>query len=105
MKKLILIFILFFSTVMFSFVFSTISYAGNLEHEKACSSIPGILECKRVAQSSYWVIVENPYQNHNYDKYGELLCYGGQRKFGVKIGYSITFWSRGQKELAKYRCY
>ena len=73
--------------------------------EKACSSIPGILECERVAQSSFWVFIENQYENHNYDSYGEMLCYGGQKSFGVKIGYSITFWSRNQKELPKYRCY
>jgi len=101
MKSILLKFTLLVSTLVFSFV----SYAGIPEHEKACSSIPGILECKRVAESSYWVIVENQYQNHNYDEYGELLCYGGQKHFGVKIGYSITFWSRNRKELAKYRCY
>ena len=92
-------------TITFAIIFSPLSFAGNQEMEKACSSIPGILECKRVAQSSFWVFIENQYQNHNYDSYGEMLCYGGQKNFGVKIGYSITFWSRNRKELAKYRCY
>ena len=104
MKTLLNITTLVF-TVMFSSVLSEASYAGSQEMENACTAIPGIFECKRVAQSSFWVIVEDQYQNHNYGRYGEMLCYGGQRKFGVKVGYSITFWSRNQKELAKYRCY
>ena len=92
-------------TILLSLVLSPVSFAGNQEMEKACSSIPGILECERVAQSSFWVFIENQYQNHNYDLYGEMLCHGGPKNFGVKIGYSITFWSRNRKELAKYRCY
>ena len=86
-------------------LFTSQAFAGKVEMERACESIPGVDECKMMNGFSFWVIMSNSSQNHNYPEYGSLLCHGGQQKFGVKKGYSITFWSRSQRELGKYRCF
>ena len=52
-------------------------YAGNAEMEYACSSIPGMYECKRMNSSSFWVIMSNSSIIHNYQEYGSMLCNGG----------------------------
>ena len=86
-------------------IINTNAYSGTAEMEYACSSIPGMDECKRMNSSSFWVIMSNASIRHDYRNYGSMLCNGGQRNFGVSKGYSITFWSRDQRELYKYRCY
>ena len=91
-------------TTMFMFLFIKASDAGNLEMERACSSIPGFKECKRMTKQSFRVIIEDQDLKHDYDRYGEMLCYGGYNKFGVNRGYAINFINTNQIELAKFKC-
>jgi hypothetical protein len=35
-----------------------------------------------------------------------MLCNGGQQNFGVKKGYTITFWNAyTKKPIKKFRCF
>ncbi len=91
-------------TAIFISLFVKESDAGNLEMERACSSIPIFKECKRMTKQSFRVIIEDQDLKHDYDRYGEMLCYGGYNKFGVDRGYAISFINTNQTELAEFKC-
>ena len=98
MKKLLI-------TLLFVF-FSNISFAGQYEMEQAAKTIPGFADAASQGGSSFWVIISNPNEPHDYDYYGSMLCNGGQQNFGVKKGYTITFWNAyTEKPIKKFRCY
>ncbi len=98
MKKLLI-------TLLFV-LFSNISFAGQYEMEQAAKTIPGVADAAFQGSSSFWVIMSNPNEPHDYDQYGYLLCNGGANKFGVPKGYTITFWNLyTKKPIKKFRCY
>ena len=50
--------------------------------------------------------MSNPNAGHNFDEMGYMICNGGVSNFGVKKGYTITFWNvYTKKEITKFRCY
>tara|TARA_B110000196_G_C21095514_1_gene639827 strand:+ start:173 stop:520 length:348 start_codon:yes stop_codon:yes gene_type:complete len=82
------------------------SYAGRLEMEKAAKTIPGIADAAFQGNASFWVVMSTPNAQHDYDRYGYMFCNGGEENFGVKKGYTITFWNAyTKKPIKKFRCY
>lgn len=88
------------------FLLTNFSYAGRLEMEKAAKTIPGIADAAFQGNATFWVVMSTPNAQHDYDRYGYMFCNGGEKKFGVKKGYTITFWNAYTKEpIKKFRCY
>ena len=80
--------------------------ADKSEMEKAAKTIPCVADAAFQGSSSFWVVMSNPNGGHDFDYYGSMLCDGGQQKFGVAKGYTITFWNAyTKKPIKKFRCY
>jgi hypothetical protein len=94
-----------FALIIF-FLLTNFSLAGQYEMEQAAKTIPGVSDAAFQGSSSFWVVISNPNAGHDYDYYGSMLCNGGQKNFGVKKGYTITFWNAyTEKPIKKFRCY
>ena len=99
MKKII-------SIVALGLLFSGNVNAGKSEMEQAAKTIPGFADAAFQGSSSFWVVISNPSAGHDFDYYGAILCNGGQEKFGVAKGYTITFLNAYTKNpIKKFRCY
>ena len=82
------------------------AYAGKQEMINALKGIPGVADADWAQEISLWVVMSNPNAGHDFDFYGAMLCDGGQQKFGVAKGYTITFWNAyTKKPIKKFRCY
>ena len=94
-----------FALIIF-FLLTNFSLAGQYEMEQAAKTIPGVSDAAFQGSSSFWVVISNPNAGYDYDDYGSMLCNGGQQNFGVKKGYTITFWNAyTEKPIKKFRCY
>src|SRR5210317_206284 len=88
------------------FLFISNSYAGKYEMEQAAKTIPGVSDAAFQGSSSFWVVISNPNEGHDYDYYGSMLCNGGQQNYGVSKSYTITFLNAyTKKTITKFRCY
>ena len=99
MKKILL------SLVLGLFIFSN-SNAGKQDMITALKGIPGVADASWAQDISLWVVMSNPNAGHNFDQMGSMICNGGVSNFGVRKGYTITFWNPyTKKPITKFRCY
>ena len=99
MKKLLAIIVL-------GLLFSGNAFAGKYEMEQGAKTIPGVADAAFQGSLSFWVVMSNPNAGHDFDRYGYMLCNGGQQNFGVAKGYVITFWNAyTKKPIKKFKCY
>ena len=99
MKKLLGILIL-------GLLLSGNAYAGKQDMISALKGIPGIADASWAQTISLWVVMTNPNGGHNFDQMGSMICNGGVTNFGVRKGYTITFWNPyTKKPITKFRCY
>jgi len=99
MKKFIL-------TIFFLFIFGQNTYAGKQDMITALKGIPGVADASWAQDISLWVVMSNPNAGHNFDQMGSMICNGGVTNFGVRKGYTITFWNPyTKKPITKFRCY
>tara|TARA_R110000824_G_scaffold322397_1_gene509077 strand:+ start:412 stop:708 length:297 start_codon:yes stop_codon:yes gene_type:complete len=85
---------------------SNFVFAGKNEMVKATINIPGIMDASWQGSLSFWIIMDDPSQEHPYDQYGSMICNGSVTNFSVPKGYVITFWNRWtNKPINKYKCY
>ena len=99
MKKLICIFVL-------GLLWSGNAYAGKQDMISALKGIPGVADASWSQSISLWIVMSDPNVGHNFDQMGSMVCNGGVSNFGVKKGYTITFWNRyTKKPITKFRCY
>jgi hypothetical protein len=99
MKKFIL-------TFFFLFIFGQNTYAGKQDMITALKGIPGVADASWAQDISLWVVMSNPNAGHNFDQMGSMICNGGATNFGVRKGYTITFWNPyTKKPITKFRCY
>jgi hypothetical protein len=99
MKKLICIFVL-------GLLLSSNAYAGKQDMISALKGIPGVADASWSQSISLWIVMSDPNAGHNFDQMGSMVCNGGVSNFGVKKGYTITFWNPyTKKPITKFRCY
>ena len=99
MKKILIILII-------TFLFNLKAYAGKNEMVSALKEVPGVADAAWPQSISLWVVMSNPNAGHNFDQLGSMICNGGVTNFGVKKGYTITFWNfYTKKPIKKFRCY
>ena len=88
--------------ILFSFKVN----AGKGDMINALKGIPGVADASWAQDISLWVVMSNPKAGHDFDQLGSMICNGGVSNFGVKKGYSITFWNPyTKKPIGKFRCY
>ena len=99
MKKLICIMVL-------GLLLSGNAYAGKQDMISALKGIPGVADASWSQSISLWIVMSDPNAGHNFDQMGSMVCNGGVSNFGVKKGYTITFWNPyTKKPITKFRCY
>ena len=95
-----------FVILIISFLFSVKVYAGKEDMISALKGIPGVADADWAQKISLWVVMSNPNAGHNFDQMGSMICNGGVSNFGVKKGYTITFWNAyTKKPIKKFQCY
>ena len=99
MKKLL-------SIIVLGLLLSGNAYAGKQDMISALKGIPGVADASWAQTISLWVVMTNPNGGHNFDQMGSMICNGGVTNFGVRKGYTITFWNPyTKKPITKFRCY
>ena len=94
------------SILVFSLLYSGNAYAGKQDMISALKGIPGVADASWAQTISLWVVMTNPNGGHNFDQMGSMICNGGVTNFGVRKGYTITFWNPyTKKPITKFRCY
>ena len=82
------------------------TYAGKQDMISALKGIPGVADASWSQSISLWIVMSDPNAGHNFDQMGSMVCNGGVSNFGVKKGYTITFWNPyTKKPITKFRCY
>jgi hypothetical protein len=99
MKKIIL-------GLVLALMWSGNAYAGKQDMISALKRIPGVADASWSQSISLWIVMSDPNAGHNFDQMGSMVCNGGVGNFGVKKGYTITFWNPyTKKPITKFRCY
>jgi len=83
-----------------------VATGGREKMVKEIKGIPGVADAGWPQKESLWIFMSNPKAGHDFDRLGYTVCNGAVANFGVKKGYSITFWNPyNKKEIGKFRCY
>ena len=99
MKKIVL-------GLVLGLLWSGNAYAGKQDMISALKGIPGVADASWSQSISLWIVMSDPNAGHNFDQMGSMVCNGGVSNFGVKKGYTITFWNPyTKKPITKFRCY
>ena len=99
MKKIVL-------GLVLALLLSSNAYAGKQDMISALKGIPGVADASWSQSISLWIVMSDPNAGHNFDQMGSMVCNGGVGNFGVKKGYTITFWNPyTKKPITKFRCY
>ena len=97
---------LFLSILVICSLLGGNAYAGKQDMISALKGIPGVADASWAQTISLWVVMTNPNGGHNFDQMGSMICNGGVTNFGVRKGYTITFWNPyTKKPITKFRCY
>ena len=96
----------FSSILVLGLLWSGNAYAGKQDMISALKGIPGVADASWSQSISLWIVMSDPNAGHNFDQMGSMVCNGGVSNFGVKKGYTITFWNPyTKKPITKFRCY
>ena len=99
MKKLL-------GIIVLGLLISGNAYAGKQDMISALKGIPGVADASWAQDISLWVVMTDTNAGHNFDQMGSMICNGGVTNFGVRKGYTITFWNPyTKKPITKFRCY
>ena len=97
---------LFSLILVLGLLWSGNAYAGKQDMIAALKGIPGVADASWSQSISLWIVMSDPNAGHNFDQMGSMVCNGGVSNFGVKKGYTITFWNPyTKKPITKFRCY